>query len=198
SNHRADRFAAVHEIESVVDLLERHDVRDEIVDVDPLVHVPVDDLRHIRPPACAPKRRALPNPSGDQLEGARLDLLARAGDADNDRHAPAAMAALERLAHQIDVADALEAVIGAAVGEGHDVLHQVTRDFLGIHEVRHAELLPERLTRRIDVDADDFVRPGEPRTLDDVEADAPQAKHHHIRAGLDLFRFDDRAYPRGY
>src|SRR5215467_6908888 len=32
SDHRTDRLAPVHEIEGVVDLLERHDVRDEIVD----------------------------------------------------------------------------------------------------------------------------------------------------------------------
>jgi hypothetical protein len=46
--------------------------------------------------------------------GRVADLLAGAGHADDDRLAPAAMAALQRLAHDRDVADALEAVVGAA------------------------------------------------------------------------------------
>ena len=37
-----------------------------------------------------------------------------AGDADDDAHAPSAMTALERLPHQLHVADAFEAVVGAA------------------------------------------------------------------------------------
>src|SRR5215831_4592917 len=100
SDHRADGLAPVHEVESVVDLLERHDVRDQIVDVDLLVHVPIDDLRHIGAAARTTEGSALPHPSSDKLEGSRLDLLAGTGDADDDRHAPAAMAALERLAHE--------------------------------------------------------------------------------------------------
>ena len=76
-------------------------------------------------PARAAERRALPHAPGDQLERARRDLLAGAGDADDDAHAPAAVAALERLAHQLDVADALEAVVGAAAGELDQVRHQI-------------------------------------------------------------------------
>jgi len=72
--------------------------------------------RHIAPAPRAPEGRTLPHPPGDQLEGPRLDLLARAGDADDDRDAPAAVAALERLTHEIDIADALEAVVRATVG----------------------------------------------------------------------------------
>jgi hypothetical protein len=36
---------------------------------------------------------------GHELERPRADLLPGAGDADDHRHAPSAMAALERLAH---------------------------------------------------------------------------------------------------
>src|SRR5437762_50376 len=54
------------------------------------------------------------------LERPRLDLLPGAGDADDGRDAPAAVAALERLAHHVDVADAFEAVIRAPTGNFHD------------------------------------------------------------------------------
>src|SRR4051812_50123354 len=83
----ADRLALVHQIEALVDALERQDVGDEIVDVDPALHVPVDDLRHVGAPACAAERRALPDAAGDELERTRLDLLPRTRHADDHRHA---------------------------------------------------------------------------------------------------------------
>src|SRR6185312_5538248 len=113
----ADRLAPVHEIECFVDLLERHHVRDEIVDVDLLVHVPVDDLRDIRAAPRTAERGALPYPAGHELERPGLDLLSRPGDPDDHRHTPAAVAAFERLAHEIDAADTFEAVVGSTVRE---------------------------------------------------------------------------------
>ena len=56
---RADRLAFVHQVEGRVDLLERHGVGDEIVDVDLPLHVPVDDLRHVRATARAAEGGAL-------------------------------------------------------------------------------------------------------------------------------------------
>src|SRR5688572_10258060 len=114
---RSNRFARVHELEAFVDALEREPVRDEAVDVDLLFHVPIDDLRNVRSATSAAESRALPYTARDELKRARGDLLSRAGDADDHAHPPAAMTALERLTHQADVADALEAVVGAAVRE---------------------------------------------------------------------------------
>src|SRR6187549_4011369 len=87
-DYGANGLTLVHEIESVVDPVERHHVGDEVVDVDLLVHVPVDDLRYVGAAARAAERRALPDAAGYQLERARLDLLPRARDADDDRYAP--------------------------------------------------------------------------------------------------------------
>src|SRR6185436_19832384 len=106
--------------------------------------------------------------------------------ADDPADAPAAVTALERLAHQPDVADALEAVVGAAAGELDEVRDQIALDRLGVDEVGHAELAPDRLARGIDVDADDLVGADQARTLDHVEPDAAEPEHHHVRAGLDL------------
>src|ERR1700730_2334683 len=192
-DHRADRLALVHEIEGVVDLLQRHDMRDQFVDVVLFVHVPVDNPRHVGAAAGAAERRTLPHPTGDQLERPGLDLLPRSGDADDDRHAPATVAALERLAHEIDVTDVIDFVVGTAVGETYEVHHQVPADFLGVHEVRHPEAFRQPLAARIDIHADDLVRAGQARALDDVQSNAAQAKHHHVRAGLDLGGIDDRA-----
>src|SRR5262245_28337344 len=105
----------MHQIERTIDVLERHRVRDEIVDVDFAVHVPVDDLRHVGPAASATKGGAFPDAPCDQLKRSGFDLLTRARDTDDDGHTPAAMAALERLTHQIHVAHTLETVIRSAV-----------------------------------------------------------------------------------
>src|SRR6185369_16434274 len=132
--------------------------------------------------ARAAERRALPHAPGDELEGSRRDLLARAGDADDDARAPAAVAALERLPHEPDVADALEAVVGAAARELDEVRDEVSLHLLRVHEVRHAEPPPDRLARRVEVDADDLVRADHARALHDVEPDAAEPEHDHVRA----------------
>ena len=73
---RADRLALVHQVEGRVDLVERHGVGDQVVDVDLALHVPVDDLRHVGAAARAAEGGALPDPAGDELERAGRDLLA--------------------------------------------------------------------------------------------------------------------------
>ena len=65
-------------------------------------------------------------------------------DADDDADAPALVAALERLAHHLDVADALEAVVGAALGQVDQIGHEVALDLLRVDEVGHAEFLGQR------------------------------------------------------
>src|SRR5438128_1168947 len=105
-----DRLALFHQLEAVVDALERHGVCDHIVDIDLLIHVPIDDLRNVRAAARPAERRPLPDSAGDELKRPRRNLLPRAGYADDGRNAPALVTALERLAHQRRVADALETV----------------------------------------------------------------------------------------
>src|SRR6185312_5125272 len=166
----ANRLAPVHEIERVVDLLERHHVGNEVVDVDLLVHIPVDDLRHVRAAPRTAECGALPHATGHELERPRLDLLSRPRDADDHGHTPAAVTALECLTHEIDTANALEAVVRATVSERDQMLYQIPAHFLGIDEVRHAEALGERLAPRVEVDADDLVRANQARSLNDVEA----------------------------
>src|SRR3954462_639965 len=85
-NHdAADRLALVHQLETLVDVVERHRVGDQVVDVDLLFHVPVDALRHVGAAPGAAERGALPYAPGDELERPCADLLPRGGDADNRR-----------------------------------------------------------------------------------------------------------------
>src|SRR4029077_17815932 len=171
---------------------------DEVVDVYLSVHVPVHDLGHVGTATRAAERRTLPHAPRHPLKRPRLDLLSGTGDPDDPRHAPAAMTAFERLAHEFDVTDTLEAVISAAVGERAQVRHEIPRPLLRVHEVRHAEARGERLAARVEVDTDDAIRACQARPLDDVQPNAAQAKHHHVRARFDLCGVDHRADTRGH
>src|SRR6185295_7346517 len=104
------------------------------------------------------------------------------------------MAALERLAHEIDVADALETVVGAAVGHRDQVLYEVAADFFRVDEIRHAELLRERAAPRIQINPDDAIGADQLRALYDVQADAAQTEHHDVRTRLHLRGIHHRAY----
>src|SRR5205085_9051911 len=135
---------------------------------------------------------AAPHPPGDELERPRRNLLAGAGDADDDALAPAAVAAFERGAHEVDVADAFEAVVGAAdlvraaLDQIHQIRNEVAADLVRIDEVRHAEAFAPGLLRRIGVDADDHVGAGEPQPLNDVQPDAAEAEHDALGANFDF------------
>src|SRR5688572_7065055 len=105
-HHRTDRLAALHQLEAVVDVLELEPVRDQRVDLDLAVHVPVDDLRHVAAATRTTEGRALPHAPGHELERPCRDLLPGGRHADDHADAPALVAALERLAHRGGVADA--------------------------------------------------------------------------------------------
>ena len=198
-HHAADALAVVHEIEPLVDVGERHRVGDHRVDLNLAVHVPVDDLGHVGAAAGAAEGAAAPDASGDELERPRRDLLAGAGDADDDALAPAAMAAFERDAHQFDIADAFERVVGAAdlvvaaLGHVDQMRHEIGADLGRIDEMRHAEAFAPGLLVRIEIDADDHVGAGKFQALNDIEPDAAEPEHDAFGAGLDLGGIDHRA-----
>src|SRR5256885_9528219 len=74
-HHRAYGFAFMHQVEALVDVGELELVRDQVVDVDLALHVPVDDFRHVAPALGAAERGALPYAAGDQLEDRKSTRL---------------------------------------------------------------------------------------------------------------------------
>src|SRR3546814_15027724 len=98
-------------------LLKREDVRDHRVNLNPAVHVPIDDLGDVGATLRAAKCGPTPIEAGDELERARGDFLARFGNSDDDARITAAMAGFERLAHYGRVAGAVESIVSAPVGQ---------------------------------------------------------------------------------
>src|SRR5207302_6831406 len=156
----------MHQIKPLIDLVERQLMGDQVVDVDFAFHIPVDDFRHVRAAPRAAEGGSLPDAAGDQLEGPRRDFLAGAGDADDDAAPPAAVRAFERLAHDVDIADALEAVIGAALRQVYEMRDEVTLNLLRVDEMRHSEFFGHFPPLWIEIDADDHVGPGHTGALD--------------------------------
>src|SRR5262245_942089 len=105
------------------------------------------------------------------------------------------MAAFERLSHQLDVADALEAIVRATVRKLDQLRNQLASERAWIDEVGHAELARDRFTTWVDVDAHDRVCAGEPRALNHVQADPAEPEHDHVGARLYLCRVQDCTDP---
>ncbi len=109
------------------------------------------------------------------------------------------MAGFQRHAHHFGVASGVERVVRATIGHRDDRGdHLLAAHAPGVEEFGHAEPAAPFLTIGIDVDADDLVRTGQARALDDVEADAAQAEDHDIVAHLHLGGVDHRAHARGH
>src|SRR5262245_53742953 len=64
--------------------------------------------------------------------------------------------------------------------------HEIAADLLRVDEMRHAEALAPLLLGVVDVHPDDHVGARKPQSLDDIEADAAQAKYRALRSRLDL------------
>src|SRR5215469_8249956 len=189
----ADRFARMHQVKALVDVLKGQGVGDQIVDVDFLFHVPIDDLWHVSASLGATKGGPLPHPSGDELEWSGGYFLARPGDTDDHADPPSAVGAFERLAHGPDIADALEAVVGPALGQVHQVGDEIALDVGRVDEMRQPELSGKSFPLRVEVDADDHVGADHPAALDDIEPDPAEAKDDDIGSGLDFGGVDDRS-----
>src|SRR6266481_1201668 len=195
---RTDRLAFMHQVESLVDLLELEDMGDHRIDLNLAIHIPVDDFGHVGTAAGAAERGALPDPAGHELKWPRGDLLAGFRHADDDRYTPTAMTGFQRLAHHIGVAGAVEGEIGAAIGQRDQMLDDIAADLGRVDEMRHAEAAAPCVLGIVDVDADDLVGAHHLGTLDDVHSDATEAEYDDVSARRDLGGIDHRADARGY
>src|SRR5690554_5537814 len=108
------------------------------------------------------------------------------------------MAALQRLTHDIDVANTLEGVIDPAVSHVDDHLLDRIGMILGIDEVGRTELTRQLEFIRVHVNRDDTAGLSHLRTLDHRQTDGPKAKHGNGRARLYLGRIENRPDTGGH
>ena len=114
-DHGPDRFARLQKIESGVDLIMVHVVRDIGIDAEVHAHPFVNHAGQLAPTQNTAKGRPAPAAPRDKLKRSGRDFLTRAGHADHRAFAPALMAGLERRAHQLDIAHGLKRLVEPAV-----------------------------------------------------------------------------------
>ena len=170
------------------------DVRDQIVDRRSCRPCTSRRSRHVGAAARAAERGAFPDAAGHELERPRRISCPAPATPMMTRHAPAAVAALERLAHQRRRCRRTRSCSRRrrrSARRGGATRSPPTS--FGFTKCVMPNLRGQRLARRVDVDADDHVGAGHARALHDVEADAAEAEHDDVRAGLDLRGVDHRA-----
>src|SRR3546814_1700939 len=91
------------------------------------------------------------------------------------------MAGFERLAHYGRVAGAVESIVSAAVGQGHQMRNDIVGDLLRVNELGNAELAPSFFSVGIDIDADDHVGARHLRALKHVEDDDVENENYEDR-----------------
>ena len=146
----------MHEVEALVDFLQREDVGDHRINLDLAVHIPVDDLGHVGPSLGAAKGRALPHAAGDELERAGADFPAGFRDADDDALAPALVATFKCLTHYLHITDALKTVINSTTRHINNMLNYI----LNIIGVNKRGKKAEGCSKIITIDKIDSVLPG--------------------------------------
>lgn len=95
-NDASNGFAFVHELESVVDIIQWHGMGDEIVECKFAVHILLDDGGQFAATFNAAESGAAPNPACNELEWACVDFGACRCYADDDGFAPAFVTAFKR------------------------------------------------------------------------------------------------------
>ncbi len=102
------------------------------------------------------------------------------------------MAAFQRLAHDINVADAFKAVIDTTAGHLNQMIHDIL-DFAWVDEISHTKMFTQLRFLRVEIDTNNTGRANHARALNDIQANASQAKHGDRRARLNLHGEGNRA-----
>src|SRR3954468_7042838 len=132
-DHAADPVLGLHQLEAVVDVVERDAVGDEGVDVDVAVQIALHEPGDLVAALDAAERGAGHAPAGDEQARDDVQRLALAGHAGHGAQAPAHARGPHRPAQHLDVAGGLERVVGAeAPGLVEHALHGVLAGHPGL------------------------------------------------------------------
>ena len=169
---------------------------DHRIDLDFAIHVPVDDLWHVRSPLGPPKCSAFPDTASYQLERTGRNFCSSGGYADDDAFAPAFMCSLQSGTHDLGIARRIEGIVGTALGKFYQMSNHVTLDLGGIDEICHAKVTAGLFLVIIQIDTDNLVCPGKTQPLDNIQADSAEAEDHATCADLDFGGVNHRANAR--
>mmetsp|Transcript_139167 Transcript_139167/g.346900 ORF Transcript_139167/g.346900 Transcript_139167/m.346900 type:complete len:331 (-) Transcript_139167:631-1623(-) len=161
-------------------------MRDILIDLHFARHVEVHKHGHLRLRFPAAEGGALPSAACDQLERPGGDLLTGGRHTDHNRDAPTTGGALERRAHDLRIACAIEGVVHTELCHAHDLRLDALplRKVLRVDSVRGTPLLGEFQLVRQQVHRDDPRGSCLHQALDDAQAH--RANPEHSRCGTPL------------
>ena len=148
-------------------------------------HHSLDQFGHVCPGLEPTKGRALPNTSGDKLEGASRNLVPACGDADDARDAPSTMGTFQRGAHDFYVARCVECVVSTPLRHANDVLLHGLVQLGTINAIGRSQLPGHVEFAIIDINGDNSGRSGVLGALNYAETDGAQSKDRDSSAGFD-------------
>ena len=90
------------------------------------------------------------------------------------------------MAHGVDVADALKAIVCAATSQVDQIRHQIALNFLRVDKMGHAITFTQLLTGRIDINANDHVGTDHAGALHNVEANTTKAEYDNVTSRLNF------------
>src|SRR5882672_4899904 len=192
-DHRPNYLARVHQLEGIVDLIQWQHFGDHFVDLDLAVEVAVHVAGQLRAAFDAAECRAAPDATGNQLERTGRYFLTGTRDTDDNRFAPTLVTTLQRRAHHMNVADAFERVVDAAVRQVDDDLLDGLVVVFRIDIVGCAERLGHGPFARVEIDGDDARGLGHHRTLHDRQADTAKTEYGNRRTRRDFRGIQYRA-----
>ena len=99
--------------------------------------------------------------------------------------APSFVAALECLSHQVNVADALEAVVDTSTRHLNQVIYYVL-DLFRVNKIGHAELRSQFLFAGVYIHANNTSCTHQLGSLNNIQANTTQTEYRDGGAGLDL------------
>src|SRR5512132_960025 len=183
-HHRSQDLVALHLGERLLDLVEGDGLGDEPVEIVAAAQVQVDQYREVAggQAVAVPGRPQRPA-AAVEVEHAQVDPHLRVGDADLD-HGPGVVAGVERLLHDLGMADRLDGHVGPeAAGELADGGHRV--DLARVDHVGGPELGGQGQLALVDIHGDDLAGPDQGGGVDGGIADPAAAEHGHGVAPLD-------------
>ena len=120
-HHAPNALTRMHEVESPIDVLNAHFMRNQRVYLDAAIHIHIDDGGDICAASGSAESDAFPAAACDQLKGTCGDFFAGARDANDIALAPTFMTALQRHAHDIDITYTFECIIRATACDINDM-----------------------------------------------------------------------------
>src|SRR5476651_275362 len=152
---------------------------DEVIEGEFTVEITLYDPRQLGTAFYTAECRTSPYATGHQLERTGGNLFAGTGHADNDGFAPAFMAALQRGTHHVNVADALEGEVHAAVGHFDDHVLNRLIEIFRVDQIGGTEFTCQIEFAGVQINPDDAACTGHHGANNRRQANTAEAEDRH-------------------